>query len=271
VIDLHYPRLPESWQSALVGLTNLFFVDALHGWMMMGFSGMSRPGRLLMTEDGGKSWQWTNGPGESGEMMFLSVKRGWVACFGWSEKVFQTDDGAKSWHPVSLPPPGTEGVEPRMVRAPIFRDKRHGILAVGYVFPPERPAQLAIYKTSDAGDHWQLARVFILSESGGPPPIALDKRDLLMVGTNSGKEQRAIERVAIDGHTPPGSDPARFPPSPRGISALLMADAKHGWVVKYSGLLATEDGGNTWRDITPGPKPPPTKNVVMRNGVVVRQ
>jgi hypothetical protein len=90
VIDLHYPRLPESWQSTLVGPSAFYFVDALHGWMMMDFSGNSRPGRLLMTEDGGKSWQWTNGPGESGEMMFLSVKRGWVACFGWSEKVFQT-------------------------------------------------------------------------------------------------------------------------------------------------------------------------------------
>jgi photosystem II stability/assembly factor-like uncharacterized protein len=271
VIDLHYPRLPESWQSTLVGPSGLYFVDALHGWMMMSFSGNSRPGRLLMTEDGGKSWQWTNGPGESGEMMFLSVKRGWVACYAWSEKVFQTDDGGKNWSPVSLQqPPATEGVEPRVVRAPQFTDSRHGILPVVYAFPPERPAELAIYKTSDAGDHWQLARVLILSEGSGAPPIAVDGRHFLMVKTNSGTDWAAIERVAIDVDGAPGSDTPVLPSSPRGIGALWMVDKKHAWLLRYSGLLSTEDGGRTWREITPGPKPPPTNGVLVRNGVVVR-
>jgi photosystem II stability/assembly factor-like uncharacterized protein len=56
----------------------------------------------------------------------------------------------------------------------------------------------------------------------------------------------------------------------RGIRSLSFVDRNNGWAIsRWGGVLATNDGGSGWRDITPGPKPVSRKGVVVRNGVVV--
>jgi photosystem II stability/assembly factor-like uncharacterized protein len=264
VSDLAYPPLPEWLRDALAGPSAPFFVDPLHGWIFMDFSGNSRPGKLLMTEDGGKTWQWTNSPGETGELFFLSPQRGWIACFGWSEKVFVTKDGAKSWQQVSVPrPEGTEGVQPRMLGAPEFWDDRHGILTADYVFGPSAPTKLAIYDTSDAGDHWQLARVLILESSFDSGIVALAGSAVVIPTASNGAATPSVLILPLRG------DGARdLQPSGRNYSGFSFVDSVHGWVWKLGGLFATNDGGHTWRNITPGPRPVPRKGVVVRNGVV---
>jgi photosystem II stability/assembly factor-like uncharacterized protein len=259
---LAYPPLPDWQRSALAGPLPPFFVDRLHGWIQMGFSGNSRPGRLMMTEDGSKTWKWTNGPGETGEMFFLSRQRGWIACSGWDEKVFVTKDGAKSWQPVSVPQAaGTEGGQRRMLRTPVFRDDRHGILAVNYVFPWGTPSQVAIYKTTDAGDHWQIARILILALGKQATPFALVGSDLALVAATSRTAAPTVRMVPLV-----GDNTHEVQPSSTEVSGLSFFDATHWWVWKTGGQFATE--GNTWHEITPGPKPIPSHGMVIRNGIV---
>jgi photosystem II stability/assembly factor-like uncharacterized protein len=264
VSDLVYPPLPVSLRDALAGPSAPFFVDPLHGWLQMSFSGNSRPGKLMVTEDGGKTWRWTNGPGETGEMFFLSRQRGWIACFGWSEQLFVTSDGSKSWQTVSVPPPaGVNPVYRRFTSAPVFRDSRNGVLSVYYP-GPNFANKVGIYSTANGGETWHLANVISESADTGGAPVALAETALLF-------PTGSTVRDGVTGSIPLGQGASRMEvhSSERGIRSVSFADRNNGWAIgRWGGLLATSDGGSDWRDITPGPKPLPRKGIVVRNGVV---
>jgi photosystem II stability/assembly factor-like uncharacterized protein len=263
--DLVYPPLPLWLRDALAGPSAPFFVDRLHGWLQMGFSGNSRPGKLLMTEDGGKTWRWTNGPGETGEMFFLSQQRGWIACSGWSNQLFVTSDGSKSWHAVGVPPPArVNPVYRRFISAPVFRDARNGILLVYYP-GLNVVTKVGIYSTDNGGETWHLANVISETEDTAGAPVALAETALFF------PTGFTIRDVAT-GSIPLGEGASRpeVHPSERGIRSLSFLDRDNGWAISgWGGLFATNDGGSRWRNITPGPKPVPRKGVVVRNGVVV--
>jgi hypothetical protein len=263
VSDLVYPPLPASLRGALAGPSAPFFVDPLHGWLQMGFSGNSRPGKLLMTEDGGKTWRWTNGPGETGDMFFLSHQRGWIACSGWSEQLFVTSDGSKSWQAVSIAPPaGVNAVYRRFISAPVFRDSRNGVLPAYYP-APNVPTKVAVYSTADGGETWHLADLISQAADIEGVPIALAEAALFSpIGIT-------IRDVAT-GSIPLGASRPEVHPSERVIRSVSFVDRNNGWAISgRGGLFATNDGGSGWRDITPGPKPAPRQGVVVRNGVVV--
>jgi hypothetical protein len=58
--ELTYPQLPhwDQLQDAVAAPASLFFLDSLHGWLDIPFAGLSKPGKLLATVDGGKTWNW---------------------------------------------------------------------------------------------------------------------------------------------------------------------------------------------------------------------
>jgi photosystem II stability/assembly factor-like uncharacterized protein len=74
----------------------LFFVDAMHGWIMGELNSNPTSTDLLRTTDGGKSWKTTKIPTKYfSTLFFINASTGWIA--GDSGKIWKTTDGGATW------------------------------------------------------------------------------------------------------------------------------------------------------------------------------
>jgi photosystem II stability/assembly factor-like uncharacterized protein len=248
---LTYPELPEWIQDTFAGPTDLYFADSLHGWLNIAFAGNSKPGKLLATEDGGKTWNWVNGPGFSGPITFASLRDGWVAGYFGGERLFVTHDGCKTWQEVNVPLPPQVGaaISPTFQGPPVFQDDRKGFLVVHYSGKPGTPTKLVIYSTLDTGYTWQPIKVMTEArEATASATFVFSVVDSsLIVSTGSSASDVAVAPVPLANG---GSSDVTA--SDRGVLALTFADLANGWAMTADDrLLATGDGGSTWKDITP--------------------
>lgn len=249
---LSYPELPQWVQDTFAGPGNFYFLDALHGWIVMTFAGNSRPGKLLATEDGGRTWQWVNSPGSSGSIVFLSLQDGWLRSYGWDDKLYVTHDACKTWHEVSLsPPPQLGAATLPTFGLPIFQDERRGFLLVDYSWTFDTPSKLVIYSTRDSGQTWQPIEVLPEARDAwgrrGIPYAIADSSIIVLTGSSAGNPTIASVSL-LD------SEPSDVRPSYLGVDELTFADKRNGWVPNFQrGLLATHDGGSTWKHIGPPP------------------
>jgi len=251
IVPLTFPKLPQWIQDAFGGPADLFFLNSLRGWLDVTFAGLSRPGKLLATEDGGKTWKWINSPGFSGPFTFASLRDAWLlGCFG-GDKLYVTHDGCKSWQEVSLsPPPDVEAtIYPIFQGVPIFQDQQKGYLVVNYYSgPPGTLSKLVVYSTVDRGKTWRPAKTL-----AAPHEVSMSYRypfamvdSTIIVSTTSSPANIRVGSVPLNG----GSSDVSA--SDRGIIGLTFADTANGWVLSTeNGLLATHDGGATWKHIGP--------------------
>jgi photosystem II stability/assembly factor-like uncharacterized protein len=257
--ELTYPQLPhwDQLQDAGVAPANLFFIDSLHGWLVIAFAGNARPGKLLATVDGGKTWNWVNSAGFSGPIVFATLQDGWQFDeFG--ARVYVTHDGCKTWQEVSPPAPPQIGSTPdrRFEGVPVFQDQYKGYLVVQYVKGGWRDDKLVIYSTSDSGTSWHTAKV--LDQAPGAAGGILDIVDSTAI-VSTGSSARDVRTATV----PLNGGASGVKASDRGITTLKFADKLNGWILTGSRLLATQDGGSSWKDITPPSALPrlPTRTV----------
>jgi photosystem II stability/assembly factor-like uncharacterized protein len=248
LLPLTYPELPQQAQDALVGPREMFFLDSLHGWVVMAFAGNALPGALLVTDDGGRNWKWVNGPAVAGMVEFTSLQDGWLLG---GEQLFSTHDGGTSWQAVKLTPPSQVGAatEATFKGVPVFEDSRRGFTAVYYIGGPRVQPKLVVYATEDGGKTWEPVKVVGEAEESGALtfiPFAITD-SLLVISTGADVKRPRLAKIHLSGQL---SAPTEF--SVKGATQLSFLDGTHGIVLSSDGnLLGTNDGGTTWKNVSP--------------------
>lgn len=253
-----YPRLPEWQQEVLAGPGDMFFLDDFHGWMVMQMTGSSNfaPAKLLATNDGGESWNWVNSPGTLGTLLFTSTQRGWLAGGPGGMRLYATRDGCRTWHEVHMTPPSATVGQPTFEGPPVFRDDNHAFEAVAYRGGPSSPPTLVVYSTSDGGKTWN-GIVSLGVSPGGSFPVAITDSELVVPTGSWRRRTFGIARVPLSGRLTAGVVASRT-----AAIAVSFVDSADGWMFTTRGrLLATKDGGASWKDVTPWPAPPKGKVV----------
>jgi photosystem II stability/assembly factor-like uncharacterized protein len=261
-----YSRSGAAWGRQKTGtfawLHAVFFVDERRGWAAGG------KGALLSTADGGATWEVRRSPTEDAvrDIFFHDAETGWMLCersmFKPMEKeesvsyLLKTVDGGRAWSRVEV----TRGADVDLKLAGLrFADGEHGWVfgEMGALFVtgdggatwvrqrvPTRhlllgasflDAQLGwlsgggltVLKTTDGGVTWRAGTVFLpASGAGGQEPP-----DPRVVEPGGGARQQDVTRR-----------------SSRRLNAVWFADHESGWAVGSGGvIIATEDGGRTWR------------------------
>ena len=140
-----------------------------------------------------------------------------------------------------------------------------------------------LFWTADNGEHWTditpergaatIAHVFFLDDSRGSVLLQADAGDdmikLNLAQTANGGHDWSFTPVPI---------PNQFPGELSGVVGLDFVDSDHGWVVlrkmtssafSLGRLIATQDGGNTWRALPEMPLGAPVVFVNPVNGWLV--
>jgi hypothetical protein len=248
------------------------FVDRLHGWMGVQLEGLtmhSWANLLFVTSDGGKSWRPTSAHPilEDAELLLVSRDDGWMvgAQESPNDTLYVTHDGAKTWKEVSLPAPKEILLlDQAGYDLPVFEDPKHGFIAVTYTHGDVSSAAV-LFATADGGRTWHPDRILRNLEGGtwgetvqsavadstwitaasfkdhGHP-----KLNTLSRGTRVNANIYDAHQLGFDAHQL----------GEWGTHLLSFVSPKQGWVIVGDGyLMSTTDGGATWTNITPGPKP----------------
>ncbi len=260
----------KSWTLDHTG--DIYFLDAKRGWIDLGMvsSAAAKSGLLLETRDGGATWTWPTGQPSgpsSGTISFNSDMDGWVLN-PFLHELSGTHDGGKTWDFVTLPVP--DGLGPAnfafSYHLPIFDDAKHGHLLVAYKALNESSAfHVECFVTDDGGRIWR-PQVSLLDvpNSGTPLPVTTVGDRIVSVEANDGG--LSLRQLAASASVANQADKPHRPFAARStmthIGAISFFSEREGWVLRrlFTGsgngyesadLVATEDGGATWRDIMP--------------------
>ncbi|HUX10267.1 MAG TPA: hypothetical protein VMW51_06460, partial [Terriglobia bacterium] len=164
-LPLTYPQLPKWEQEAIAQPDDMFFLDSLHGWLVIMMTGGAAfaPGKLLATDDGGRNWKWVSGPGTIGKLLFTSTQNGWLAGGPGGGNLYTTRNGGGSWEQVSLKAElQGKAAGCGVLGPPHFTDESHGFLAASCM-----DQAVVAFATSDGGKTWKPAKVLPDSWQGG--------------------------------------------------------------------------------------------------------
>jgi len=210
------------------GATDLFgvqFDDAQRGWVW----GVDRGGGVVYaTTDTGETWQRHSLPRDvaPASLDFVTDDEGWVGALGDRNRVIlHTTDGGQTWQRQSTP----KGFRFTVVFDIDFVDAQHG-WAVGVGVIPEYLFNV-LWKTSDGGASWQMARLWW-------PEWALITRcdfDDAQHGRVFGEGVWRTENGGVD-----------WTREIAGFETLDVARNASGgvWTVGPDGMLATVDGAD---------------------------
>ena len=215
----------------LAWLHALYFLDQNRGWAVGG------NGALLVTTDGGATWQVMRRPAEDTlhDIYFSDAKNGWLVC---ERSIYllrakdeprtyllHTTDGGATWKRVNV---AGGDVDVRLVRVVFTSGGR------GWAFGEEG----VLYTTRDGGATWARQRVptrhLLL---GG---VFIDDDQGWLVGAGA-----TVLQTSDGGETWRAGKVMNF----AGIrfNATSFVDGRRGWAVGSEGhVFATIDGGYTW-------------------------
>jgi photosystem II stability/assembly factor-like uncharacterized protein len=233
------------------------------------------------TVDGGRHWTGTVGRIKAGSGQFGSPPLSFVdADHGWitdNRTLWYTANGGGSWSAVHLPVPSSVTPKFDSVDAPVVGTGGSAVVVAKYDRTPGMDGaagQRVFYQTTDGGAHW--SAVAVIADSGLialslPSPTTWIVRDRTVVRstTDAGTSWRSTQ---IQSGHPADAKAASL------TDAISFSDPDHGWLVygdpeppcpgpTYSQIqvqpicdyafpppqhvVATEDGGATWREILP--------------------
>ena len=229
--DSYTPDGSWYWQVSQPGNapTAVTCTDASHGWAV------GPGGTILATSDGGSTWV-SQDAGTSDDLVgvsFPDAMHGWA--IGPYSYILATNNGGLSWStqdPTSALPDG------HIVTDVTFVDDLHGWI-VGCVGHISGEDEGFIIATSDGGAHWY-------SQASGLRDAlrAVDFADAnhgIAVG-----DSELIYRTTDGGfHWLPASAPAA--PSGSLYGGVSYPDASHAWAVGMPYIIASQDGGKTWK------------------------
>lgn len=214
-------------------------------------------GGLWKSEDRGRSWRIRNGaaihsifPGETYNCSRIVVHPTDedIAYAGMTRGLLRTQDGGKTWEILWR--------YGRAVRALVIDPQRPQDLYCGYTHGPSGSQLLS---SRDGGETWEPIRAGLPAEAD-VQCLAIDlaspvQNRTIFVGTNLGLFRRERERLRdVTSGLPHRSilkmSGAIDPATERFVLYVALATVKTGTVFS-GGLYRTEDGGQTWRDVTP--------------------
>jgi photosystem II stability/assembly factor-like uncharacterized protein len=256
MIRISVPDLDPA-KMTLGGGGRIDFLDSKRGWMNLDLVSSSNFSHaiLLETTDGGKSWNWVpESPGISGSVRFVTTKDGWLAGGPGGAHLYATHDGSRAWQEVSLQAPAQalRSVFPTY-DLPTFSDGQHGILPVTYSGPKGSMVAFVVFATKDGGATWASRKVLLLSRElsqGTKLPAAVVDSAVLMA-MPSDRTHLVIKSVSPGGML---SERTTELSADTVVLKLSFSDSERGWALTSRGLLATDDGGVSWHDITPSGK-----------------
>jgi photosystem II stability/assembly factor-like uncharacterized protein len=276
----------------------IFFSDSQHGWILWHWAMMNpSASALTATSDGGRTWKTLPEPPGAGPMQFTSSLGGWMAGaapgqekspFKENNQLWATHDGGEHWSAIPIPVPtaSPEGVRFGALK---FNDEGDGVVVAEYPVS-DYVQEFITCVTHDGGRSWKFSQFdgyeaspslvgahviwtmfhpavtagTIFEQRGTPNSIRIDDREFLP----SIPEEMSLEGV---------------------LNAVEFIDDSNGWTTYINGrparfgqprkafasleLLATTDGGKTFRSITPRaaqehPIPPP--ELYLLNGSILR-
>ncbi|MFT5524555.1 MAG: photosystem II stability/assembly factor-like uncharacterized protein/TolA-binding protein, partial [Pirellulaceae bacterium] len=256
-------------------LRSIFFADPQNGWAVGGWTHPythKSTGVILRTKDGGRSWTSVAGlnlPALS-KVKFFDANRGWAVgnnSTTYTSGVFRTSDGGRSW--ASLPSGQRDGWT-----TGDFRDATTGAVAgergrLGMVMsngvqPTRTPAigSRPLHRLQLVGG----SSGWLIGDAG----LAMQTRDGGLSWTSPdvplplGAHQLDLHALAIYGENvwiagDPGTVIYHSPDYGRSwqtiqtgqkmnLRGMTFVDKQYGWAVGSLGtILATSDGGQTWR------------------------
>jgi photosystem II stability/assembly factor-like uncharacterized protein len=252
--------LPEN-EGTLAPSGRIAFADELHGWMVLNTATSSaiQAGTLLLTSDGGRTWRDSpTDPGGQGPILLVTPEQGWLVGDGQEEELHVTRDGAKTWQTVSLPAP--KEIYPAIYPTsdvPVFEDDKHGFVAVTYTGGYGDKAAAVLFATEDGGLTWKPDRILVNLEEGSvgerlPTTVA----DSTWITARVSAHRPTLTALSAGARMRATIDPVSLFSGYFQVSQLSFATPRQGWIRDNGGnLLSTTDGGATWADISPGPKP----------------
>ncbi len=228
------------------------FVDAEHGWLMMGLPGMAQSALLFGTDDGGATWTRLAST-YSGDLDFVSASQGWLAFPGGGaggQGVYATTDGGQTWTLTSaafLAPVGgdecvaLEGFRFLSPSVGVAATSSYGCGGVG---------DFDVWMTSDGGASWQ--------EMASRPAstAASDSCGFDVISTTAwvALDCNSVDSVtALDWTFDGGAEWVTVPAEglPDDASAVVFADSRDGFVLPVSSspssLYRTTDSGQDWQ------------------------
>jgi photosystem II stability/assembly factor-like uncharacterized protein len=254
----------------------LFFVDLKHGWFLWKIQTSSAfsAGRLFRTDDGGATWTELPDPPSAGGFRFHTPLDGWMAGGAAGEELFVTDDGGETWQQKTVPPPTNCSKCRPVYGTPKFQNPNSASLMVTFEDDSvsEGRSVNSTYVTPDGGKSWQAKEAY---EQTGPYPKTGIASQVDTHTVRVFSNARSGLQVRTEGGTINSSYPAGLPP--RGsIAGADFVDDSNGWLIyqadkctkfrnpatdgpgmecvevgHQNDLLATTDGGKTFRIITP--------------------
>jgi photosystem II stability/assembly factor-like uncharacterized protein len=267
-----YPGLKNTFANP----ASLYFVDSVHGWFQWKIqtgSAFSK-GRLFSTIDGGTNWTQLPDPPSANGFSFHTQQDGSTTGGAAAHELWVTHDGGKTWQQKSVPLPANCSQCRPIYSTPRFQNPNSAAVAVTFADDSGIRGRYvnSTYVTHDGGTSWEPTEAY---EQAGPYP----KRGLVShVGTNGVRvfsDSRHGMQVHEANQTIASSYPSGLPP--RGsIAAADFVDNSNGWlvyhadkcarernpnadgpglpcmeVVQQNDLIATSDGGKSFRVITP--------------------
>ena len=247
--------IPASSCNAGAGHTATF-VDARNGWLVH-LEPTGSSASLQRTTDGGKTWsreqdfEWISG------IRFVDPFHGWLGgvTSGDEAGLLRTADGGRSWTDIATPVPACCRRWIALSDAPTFFDDRRGVLPV--TLRDGDRSRVVFDVTSDGGDTWHVASMLPPVQTGasGFPSTASVAITTPTDWWVLDGEPPVVRRTTDGGRTwrPVGI------PETRWARALGATDGRHAWITvadrRSGALLATRDGGLTWRALVPFARP----------------
>ena len=241
---------------------DLSFIDPDNGWMLadLGAGAGSNAVAVFQTTDGGTLWNrtYTNDPnllnagnslplgGLKADLIPLNMQTAWVGGVTYSPGtvyLYRTDDGGRSWSPVSLElPAGADDFELGIDQDQLeFVSAEDGFLVVRM---SGDSTQTAVYVTNDGGDTWRLTPTLI--PNAGASDFLSAQEAIIYNG-----EQFYVTRDAARTWTTVSPDIV-FGDS---FATMEFVNLNSGWIITVAdeirSLYRTHDGGATWLPVAP--------------------
>jgi photosystem II stability/assembly factor-like uncharacterized protein len=247
----------------LGGAGPVAFVDSLHGWANLTYAGdtmNSRSGFLLVTSNGGRTWSHPDDAPNllQSEMLLVTPSEGWL--YGDDEiegtsRLYVTRNGARSWQEVAPQP--ADLADSDVMGVPTFKDAQHGFLQVNGIRGGDpKYLTMVLMATSDGGRTWKTDRTvanlddLARNRYGSPTIVGSD-----WIFAAASDHHPVLTRVGPGARVDANTHTAEPSRSYGEIDRMSFASPTQGWVIVSGNLMSTTDGGATWSDISPGPKP----------------
>jgi probable HAF family extracellular repeat protein len=244
----------ERYVEDFSGGGSIYFIDRHYGWAMLGISSATLArGRLLFTQDGGKTWKPTkDDPGSSGPLCFFDKGNGILTGGLLNTELWLTHDASASWQQVSLQAPAQAlPANDQTYGLPLCTDEKHGFLPVTFTPAVYHEGEsystaLVLFATDDAGRHWRVDKML----------NALPDRShgSLIASSVIGSTLEAVARVQQGSSLftiGPDRKTAVRTTTLEPVFIISFADHLRGWALTEEGLFATMDGGESWTNISP--------------------